>query len=232
MIPHSFTLECPHLWVADIPLFSGMRVSALLLALCCAHVAWGQLLDSIALFASDKPRIVAKLDVRGSFIRNRNVRIAGAKLGLEHGGRFQYGIGYSFLFSPVTRETVLSEAGPTSLQLRLGYVSPYVDYAFYRRGPWEVRLPVQLGFGAASTVYRDAEGRRRTEQRTGLIIYEPAMTVQYRFWRYLAVGGGWGFRLVWQTGDQLGENLNAPIYALGLRVFFGDLWKDMQGAME
>jgi len=209
-----------------------MRVPVLFLALCCATATWGQLLDSIALFASEKPRMVAKLDVRGSFIRNRNVRIMGAKLGVEHSGRFQYGIGYSFLFSPVTREAVLPDVGATTLQLRLGYVSPYVDYAFYQRGPWEVRLPVQLGIGAASTVYRDADGRRRTDQRTGLLIYEPAMTVQYRFWRYLAVGGGWGFRLVWQTGDKLGENLNAPIYALGLRVFFGDLWKDLQGTVE
>lgn len=170
--------------------------------------------------------------MRGSFIRNRNVQIAGVKLGLEHAGRFQYGLGYNFLLSPVTREVTVEGMGPATLELRLAYLSPYVDYAFYQRGPWEVRLPVQLGVGGARTVFRDGEGRLRPLQRTAILVYEPAMTVQYRFWRYLAVGGGWGFRLVWQTGDKLGESLNAPIYALGLRVFFGDIWKDFQGPSE
>ena len=204
-----------------------MRVPALFLALCCASAAWGQLLDSIALFAAEKPRVVVKLDMRGSFVRNRNVQIAGAKVALEHAGRFQYGIGYSFLFTPVSGLAQVEGLGEVPTRLRVGYLSPYVDYAFYQRGPWEVRLPVQLGIGRAATTYRDPERRRQQLQATGLLIYEPAMTVQYRFWKYLALSGGWGFRLVWQTGDKLGENLNAPIYSLGVRVFFGDLWRDL-----
>jgi len=204
-----------------------MRLLALLLALSACAGSRAQLMDSIALFAAQEPRFVAKLDVRGSFIRNQNVRIMGAKVGLEHAGRFQYGIGYSFLFTPVQLPAGLNDVGATTLRLRVGYVTPYVDYAFYQRGPWEVRLPVQIGIGGGSTIYRDAEGRKQRYQRTGLLIYEPAMTVQYRFWKYFALGGGWGFRLVLQTGDKLGENLNAPIYAFGLRVFFGDLWRDL-----
>ncbi|MEX1133085.1 MAG: hypothetical protein WEC15_07680 [Flavobacteriales bacterium] len=204
-----------------------MRLLALILALSASFSSRAQLLDSIALFAAEEPRFVAKLDIRGSFIRNQNVRIMGAKVGLEHGGRFQYGIGYSFLFTPVQRQEVLDGLGATTLRLRVGYITPYVDYAFYQRGPWEVRLPVQIGVGGGSTIYRDAEGRKQRYQRTGLLIYEPAMTVQYRFWKYFALSGGWGFRLVAQTGDKLGENLNAPIYSFGLRVFFGDLWRDL-----
>ncbi len=206
----------------------GMRPLLFLFALLVAWSASAQLLDSIALFAAEEPRFIAKLDVRGGFISNRNVRVMGAKAGLEHAGRFQYGIGYAFLFTPVEREQFIPDLGLTNTRLRIGYVTPYVDYAFYQRGPWEVRLPVQVGIGAGSTIYRDAGGRKRRLQRTGLLIYEPVMTVQYRFLKYLAVGGGWGFRLVWQTGDQLGEDVTAPIYTFGMRVFFGDLWRDLR----
>lgn len=204
-----------------------MRILALILSLIGLSSAQGQLLDSIALFTAEQPRFVAKLDFRGSFIRSQNVRIMGAKVGFEHAKRFQYGIGYSFLFTPVQREVLMEETGVTTLRLRIGYITPYVDYAFYQRGPWEIRLPLQIGIGGASTIYRNAQGRKQRFQRTGLLIYEPAMTVQYRFWKYFALSGGWGFRLAVQTGDHLGENLNAPIYAFGLRVFFGDLWKDL-----
>lgn len=209
-----------------------MRTLVFLVLICCTSASHGQLLDSIALFASEPPRFVAKLDIRGSFISNQSARIMGVKVGLEHAGRFQYGIGYSFLSTPVSREEVLEGLGPTVLRLRVGYISPYVDYAFYQRGPWEVRIPVQIGIGGASTVYTDAEGRKQRYQRTGLLIYEPAMTVQYRFLKYFGVGAGWGFRLVVQTGDKLGENLNAPIYTLGVRVFLGDLWRDLRPAAE
>ncbi len=210
----------------------GKRTTILLLALLGTTAAHAQLLDSIALFASEPPRVVAKLDMRGSFVNNRNVRIAGAKLGLEHAGRFQYGVGYSFLLTPVSRERFVTGQGLVASRLRLGYVSAYVDHAFYQRGPWEVRIPVQVGFGGASLIYRDADDRKRKLLRTGLVIYEPAMTVQYRFLKYFAVGAGWGFRLVWQTGDKLDESLNAPIYTFGLRVFFGDLWRDLGPSQE
>jgi len=191
-----------------------------------------QLLDSIALFTQERPRLVGKIDIRGSFVDNRNVRLMGVKLGLEHAGRFQYGIGYTFLYTPVSRAEEVEGVGTTTLRLRVGYLSPYVDYAFYQRGRWEVRIPVQIGIGGASTVYTDASGEKVTYQRTGLLLYEQAMYVQYRFWRYLGVGGGWGFRLVLQTGDHIGENLSAPIYAFGLRVFLGDIWRDLQGKGE
>ena len=122
--------------------------------------------------------------------------------------------------------------GLTDAHLRLGYFTPYVDYAFYQRGPWEVRLPVQIGIGAGSIIYKDAEGKNQKWARTGLILYEPAMTVQYRFLKYFGVGAGWGFRFVIQTGDKLGERLTAPIYILGLKVFFEDLWRDMEKRNE
>ncbi|MBK8228537.1 MAG: hypothetical protein IPK70_15360 [Flavobacteriales bacterium] len=205
--------------------------SLLLLLLIASHSAQGQLLDSIGHFLQEPPRFVARLDVRGGFISNRSVRFVGVKAGIDHGKRFQYGLGYSLLFPSEARDAQVGNRTVSGF-LRMGYAAPYVDYAFYQRGHWEARIPVQLGFGAGSLSYRDAEGRRRTIGRTGLILYEPAMTVQYRFLRYFALGAGWGFRLVIQTGDDLGEKLTAPVYLFGLRVFLGDMWRDVRGAQE
>ena len=113
-------------------------------------------------------------------------------------------------------------------RVRFGYITPFFSYAFYQRGPWEVSIPVQLGFGSGSLVYDDLEGTTRTLDRTFVFLYEPAMTVQYRFLKYLAIGGGLGFRLV-VTSSSLNERLNAPIYLFGLKVYFGDLYRDLRG---
>lgn len=188
-----------------------------------------QLLDSISYFKQQEPRFVAKFDMRGSFISNRNVRIVGIKVGFEHAKRFQYGIGYSFLFSPVRKDRYIdSDLGIRTTRLRLGYIAPYVDYAFFQRGHWEVRLPVQIGFGSGSVVYEDDQGRKRKLYRTGLFLYEPAMTVQYRFLKYFGIGLGWGYRLVIFTRSGLDERISAPIYMFGLKVFIGEVWKDVR----
>lgn len=205
-----------------------MRQLLLILALITALGSRAQLIDSIGLFLTEPPRPIVRLDLKGSFVSNHNVRLIGLKLGLEHARRFQYGLGYSFLYSPVVRDRNVEGEGLRSSRLRLGYAHVYTDYAFYQRGPWEVHIPVQLGFGSGSVVYEDATGRTRKLLRSGLILYEPSMTVQYRFLKFFGVGAGWGFRLVIRTGDDLGERLTAPIYSLGVRIFFGDLYKELQ----
>ncbi len=207
---------------------AGMRYVLGLLIMIFGTTCPAQLLDSIGLFLQQERKFVAKLDMRNSFVRNSNVSIFGVKLGFEHAGRFQYGIGYSMLLTPVTHKPILEGIGEVETRLRMGYVSAYVDHAFFKRGRWEIRLPVQLGIGRGSVSYRSAEGSRQILQRSVLIIYEPAMTVQYRLMRYLGISGGWGFRLAIHTTSGLGENLTAPIYTLGLRVFFAEVWDDIR----
>jgi hypothetical protein len=187
-----------------------------------------QSIDSIPDYLREAPKPIVKLDMRGSFISNESVQFAGVKVGLEHAGKVQYGIGYSFLFSPVQRSMVLADAGRVDARLRFGYVTPYFDYAFYQQGPWELRIPVQFGIGSGSLVYDDAEGRTHTIEQSGVFLYEPGITVQYRFLKYFAVGGGWGYRLVLRSAD-LSEGLTAPTYTLGLKIFFTDLWRDIGG---
>ena len=206
-----------------------MRDLFLFLLLVLVLPAQAQLLDSIGYFKQQEPRFIAKLDMRGSFISNRNVRIAGIKIGFEHAQRFQYGIGYSFLLSPVKHDRYInSELGVRSTRLRFGYIAPYVDYAFYQRGHWEVRIPVQIGFGSGSIIYEDSNGRKRKLLRSGVVLYEPAMTVQYRFLKYFGIGAGWGFRLVMYTRSGLDERITAPVYTFGFKVFFGEIWKDLR----
>jgi hypothetical protein len=207
--------------------FLFMRAVVLTLLLCLGVHSHAQLLDSIGLFLKEQPRVVVKLDLRGTFVSNRSARMIGAKVGLEHARRFQYGIGYSFLSSGLEREQVVSGQGLVTTRLRLGFITPYIDYAFYQRGPWEIRIPVQLGLGAGSVVFKGSDGRTRALDRSLVILYEPAMTVQYRFARYFAIGGGWGFRIAFHTRSSLGEQLTAPVYTFGLRVFLGDIWRDM-----
>jgi hypothetical protein len=186
-----------------------------------------QRVDSIPAYLKEPAKLIVKLDIRDSFINNESARFAGVKIGLEHAAKVQYGIGYSFLFSPVRNEMQIPGEGLVETRLRFGYVTPYFEYAFYQRGPWELRIPVQLGIGSGSVVYENAQGTTRTIQRSSVFLYEPSITVQYRFLKYFGIGGGWGYRLVLRSAP-LAQGLTAPIYTFGLKVFFEDLWKDVR----
>ncbi len=219
-----------------IPALSSFQTSSLVLmrtaatVLCsitlCAPLE-AQRIDSIPDYLTEPPKLVVKLDMRGSFISNEGVRFAGLKVGMEHAGLVQYGIGYSFLLTPVESSEHVEGLGETPTRVRFGYVSPYFDFAFYRRNNWELRIPVQFGIGGGSVLYTDVEGITRKLRRGTVLLYEPCMTVQYRFLKYFAVGGGWGYRLV-LAGPDLADGITAPIYTFGLRIFFGDLWRDVR----
>lgn len=207
------------------------RYLLLLLPLLLHQGARAQLLDSIGLFLQEPPRIAFSLDSRGSFISNQNVRLLGVKVGLEHGRRVRYGIGYSFLGTRLEREEQVVENGTertVMARVRLGYLTPFFSYTFYQRGPWEVNIPVQVGIGGGSLVYDDLEGRTQKLRKAFVFLYEPAMTVQYRFLRHLGASGGLGYRLAF-TNASLDESLNAPVYIIGVKVFFGDLYRDVVG---
>ncbi len=209
--------------------FAIHRSAFLVPAIAIGLALSAQRIDSIPDYLAERSALIVKLDMRGSFIGNESVRFAGLKLRLEHAGLVQYGIGYSFLLSPVEGTAHVEGLGDVGTRLRFGYVTPYFEFAFYHRKNWELRIPVQFGIGSGSVVYEDAEGRKQKMQRSGVFLYEPSMTVQYRFLNYFAIGGGWGYRLVLRSAP-LADGLTAPIYTFGLRVFFGDLWRDIRPA--
>lgn len=204
--------------------------TSLCLALLLPCLAPAQLLDSLGHLLHQRPRWNLGLDTRGSFISNRGVTVAGVRVGLEHSGRLRYGLGYQFLLTQVEKDRTVPEDGnervaPT--RLRMGYLAPYISYTFLQRRRWSVSIPVQMGVGRGSLTYEDLAGDRRVLQRTTLWVYEPLMTVQYRFWRYAAFQLGWGYRLVARSKG-LDEQLTAPIYQLGLRLFTREALEDLR----
>lgn len=211
-----------------------MRARFLPLFVLLPLASTAQLLDSIGHFLHQRPRLNVGVDTRGSFIGNRGVSIAGVRVGVEHAARFRYGLGYQFLLTQVGEERTVSVGGTdraVHARLKLGYVAPYISYTFLERRRWSMAIPVQVGVGRGSLVYEDEAGSPQVLQRSTLWVYEPLMTVQYRFWRYAALQVGWGYRLVARSAG-LYEGLTAPIYQFGLRLFTREAFEDLRKGGE
>ena len=58
--------------------------------------------------------------------------------------------------------------------------------------------------------------------------YEQSITAEYRVLKYLGLGFGLGYRFVVYNKTAINEKLSAPVYIARLKLYFGDIYKDLK----
>ena len=179
-----------------------------------------QLFDSIRTSLDYKPKFLVKFDTRNSFISNQYAKIHGIKVGLSFNKTTNIGLGYHWM---PKRSIDLDPQNLNKIDLKFGYAIAFFEYNFYKSKRWSAEIPVQIGLGKAQ--YTDVDFGV-TKASSWIIIYEPAMTIEYKFLRYFGLGGGVGFRLAIKTDQQINESFSAPEYILRVKIYFGDIYKE------
>lgn len=184
--------------------------------------------DSLTLAFTEEPRFVAKIETRNSFITGNPVQFRGVKAGYQFGETVVLGVGYHWLSSKLKQPLVVNTADgqqTVDARIRFDYVSPHFEYTFYRKNNWLISLPVQIGFGRSSLEHQ-WDGEKRKTKFGSVILYEPAMSVEYRVLKYIGLGAGIGFRLMLLNNQSIDENFNSPTFSLRVRVLFGKMYRD------
>lgn len=163
---------------------------------------------------------MVKFDTRNSFISNQYAKIHGIKVGLSFNKTTNIGLGYHWM---PKRSIDLDPQNLNKIDLKFGYAIAFFEYNFYKSKRWSAEIPVQIGLGKAQ--YTDVDFGV-TKASSWIIIYEPAMTIEYKFLRYFGLGGGVGFRLAIKTDQQINESFSAPEYILRVKIYFGDIYKE------
>lgn len=174
---------------------------------------------------STNPALDVRFDTRHSFINQSGVKVFGFKLGLQYDNKLSIGVGYNQLFSPVETTRINGEV-EERLELAFYNFSPYIEYIFYRDNKWEMSIPVQFGFGSSYYNVISNESVDKVNQKF-VISYEPAITFQYRFWRYFGIGAGVGYRFMIKPNPELSEKFTSPVYIFKSNIYFEDIWKDV-----
>lgn len=183
----------------------------------------GSLTDSLKLVLSSKPTWYGGINSRGSFISGKPVNVRSAFVGLNYSNKLRMGLGYHWMSTDFTK--LINNTENTLLyELKFNYISLDFAYVFYEKNNWEVSIPVNLGIGR--TVYRHPRLPDKTTSRA-IILYEPAMVVEYKLFKYLGVAGGIGFRLMLKNNPLIDEQFNSPIYILRLKINFSEIYKDL-----
>lgn len=203
------------------------RTVAILFAVVCvsqqASAQTISLSDSLNRIFRNKPVFTAKYDTRNTFITGNRASIWSIKVGFEFRKCLTVGLGYNWLWSDIQEDFEFEgKVVKQRADVRMRYVAPYLDYTFYKKGPWEVTLPVQLGIG---TSYLQPQRIPRHQKQNWIMLYEPAMSVEYKFARYFAVGGGYGYLIMLKNNKELSSRFTSPMYVLRFRILFDELYR-------
>ena len=175
-----------------------------------------------------KPSFDVKFDSRFSFIRNINVKTFGMKMGLNFNQRFKLGLGInSMITASATKIANIDDT--VSVNIDYFYWSPYMEYVYYSSKRWEFSLMVQLGIGEAKYTYLDELGDRQTVAKTTILTYEPAMQIDYRIVKWVAIGSGIGYKLELYRNGLVTEPLSSPQVIMKVKVYLGKIYRTIMG---
>ncbi|MCB0397838.1 MAG: hypothetical protein KDD36_14395 [Flavobacteriales bacterium] len=198
----------------------------LIVASCIWKPATSQVLDSLLLYLKQKPKFIFAFDTRRSFLFASDAKIFGMKAGLEFGKKIRMGAGIYSLASPFYREVIDEHPNGTAdtsqARFRLTYFSPYVEYVLLQDKHWEFSMPLQLGFGKVS-LKDTATGVTLRDQ--GINLFELSIVGHYKFWSWIGIGSGIGYRQVLTRNRVIEESLSAPVYSLKIKIFLGPIYR-------
>ena len=209
-----------------------------LIILCCLTSAWSgaqNLFDAMENSFQAKPKPIVSLSSRNAFITNGLVKMRSVFAGINYADVTRIGLTYNWMARGVDRDHSVRLNDSTSVglskSLRMRYIAPHIEYTYYRSEHWEAGIHVQLGFGSSFFTY-ELNNVQETIQRDWIMLYEPAMTIQYRFLQYFGIGAGVGYRLLLKNNKQINERFTSPVYTIGFKVFFSKLYQDYRNDVD
>ena len=190
--------------------------------------AEAQFMDSLQAAVKEKPRFTFKFDTRNSFISNQRAEIFGFKLGVDFNKKIRIGGGLHTLNTALYKDkNLLSSEGidtTVSMGLHFGYFAYYIEYVFYKTNRWEFSVPLQMGWGDSRYEYV-FNGKKFVQDKKTIVVYESAVSGQYKFFKWLGVGADVGLRLMLRNNRAIPESFNSPIYAFKLLIWYGEIYK-------
>jgi hypothetical protein len=177
--------------------------------------------DSLYRVLLNKPTPTFKFDTRNSFITGNQAKVYGLKAGLSFRKTLTIGIGYNFIGTRLTEELVVGRDVYYG-QIKMRYIAPFLEYSFYKKGPWEAMVPVQFGVGQSFVRY-DVDGVRTDIRKDNIILYEPGMNIEYKIFNVLGIGGGVGYRIMLKNNREIKQQFTSPVYVIRIRLIFDEI---------
>jgi hypothetical protein len=175
------------------------------------------------------------LDTYRSFIGRKGADVWGFRAGVEWKGKWRFGAGYNKVSSDIVewktlegKDRELAGKDSTKAQLFFRFYPLSAEYVAYRRDPWQIGIPVLLGYGTSYFEYFDKNNERQPLFRKGVVALQPGCNVQYKVLKWLGVSAGIGYRLMLINNPSIDAQLDSPVLSLGFRLFPGEIYRSIK----
>jgi len=180
---------------------------------------------SYAAFRSDSSHIkfLFGFDARNSFIKGHQAKIFGIKPGIQLFNKVRMGLGLYFLNPPIVKEGEIKGLSGQPIEgkaeLRFAYLSTWAEYIIIHKPRWEISTPVHIGLGSIEVLYKPYnQSIIPSQKRASVVGY-------YKFFKWIGLGAGVGYRQMLSGKTLIRESFNSPIYMIKVKIFLGYLYK-------
>lgn len=213
-------------FVTDIFFMPKFKSIFLFIFLFKALSSSAQLVDSISHSFTHKPSFYWNYGTNYSFISNQFAGIMNIKMGADFNSTTKIGIGFNWINKGLDKQTPV--LGYFHSQLYMRYVSLFFEYTYFKTKHWEASIPAQIGLGNMNYIHSLSNGTSQKTESKWFILYEPITTIQYRFLRYFAVGGGIGFRIVLPNKPTPEDHFTSVLFVVKSKFYFTDAFRDFK----
>jgi len=178
-----------------------------------------------------KFKFLFAFDARRSFVLDRNVKFNGVKIGATYKGKLRFGMGIYEMRNPIRMpgipvDKVEFPDATDTVFFKFNYSGVFVEPIWYNSKRWQISTPAQLGNGDVVLSYRDTSNTRNVEFFKGTVpVFSTSVAGQYKIWRWLAIGSGFGYRFILVKENDIKKSVSAPFYNLSVKVLLGELYK-------
>jgi hypothetical protein len=185
-----------------------------------------QLVDSISHSFKHKPGFYWNYGTNYSFISTQFAGIMNIKMGADFNSTTKIGAGFNWIQKGMDKQ--IAVAGFSHSQLYMRYVSVFFEYTYFKTYHWEASIPAQIGIGNMNYIHTLPNGITQKSDERWFVLYEPLTTIQYRFLRYFAVGGGIGFRIVLPNKPTPDDHFTSVLFVVKSKFYFTDAFRDFK----
>jgi hypothetical protein len=106
----------------------------------------------------------------------------------------------------------------------MAYLSIYTKIVYHKTKRWEYSTPLQFGYGSSWIQQSSKLSFKNQQFKKNMIVYEPTVSVQFKFFKWLGIAGNIGYRFVWHKDEKIINHLNGPIYVLNINFMLEQLF--------
>jgi hypothetical protein len=171
-----------------------------------------------------------QLDTYYSFIGNKGADVWGFRAGVSLNNEWKFTAGYNKIKADIIEYKTLPQSElPYSThpvvkaQLYLKYYPLSAEYVFFSKDPWQLSVPVSIGYGRSYFEYFDSKNAPRDIFKHGVLVNYDGISAQYKVVKWVGLGAGLGYRVMLVNNPNISTNFNSPVFSFQIKIFLNEV---------